>query len=244
MTIKVTHQRNKIQKGLQHRVSPRRAPPRRRLEQIRDQVRRDVELAVLDAIKETLGGLFSSETFVRRLDLARDGRLGLVLLVETGGVHCRREEDVRGETVEEALGAKALGQRCGQERSAPAHSREWIGHHTSQSVLGGGVRRVAHKRHESQGRGDEYDLALVSSLCHLFRGRLHVYVDKRKERERRAAHPCSPGLYPVTVPHPPFKLCLPHVHEKHGSRSTRATEDGIWEFIVSGCRRCQRLGGG
>ena len=67
-----------------------------------------MEITVLDAFEETLGSLLSSQSFVRRLDLARDGRLGLILLIETRRVHRGREEDVGGDTVEEALGAKAL----------------------------------------------------------------------------------------------------------------------------------------
>lgn len=67
-----------------------------------------MEIAVLDAFEETLGSLLCSESFVRRLNFARDGRLGLVLLIETRRVHRGREEDVGGDTVQDALGAKAF----------------------------------------------------------------------------------------------------------------------------------------
>lgn len=62
-----------------------------------------MELAVLDTIEETLGSLLGSQSFVRRLNLACDGRLGLVLLIKTRCVHRGREEDVGSDTVEETL---------------------------------------------------------------------------------------------------------------------------------------------
>ena len=59
-----------------------------------------MELAILDAFEETLHSLICSQSFIHRLD---DGRLGLVLLIETGCVHRRREEDVSGNPVKETL---------------------------------------------------------------------------------------------------------------------------------------------
>jgi hypothetical protein len=105
---KETNPSNDIQHDLEQRVSPRRASPRRGLEKTRNQICSDMEIAVLDAFEETLGSLLCSQSFVRGLDLARDGRLGLILLIETRRVHRGREENMGGDTVEDALGAKAF----------------------------------------------------------------------------------------------------------------------------------------
>lgn len=67
-----------------------------------------MEITILYAFEETLGSLLCGQSLVCRLDFARDGRFGLVLLVETRRVHRGREEDVSGDTIEEALGTKAF----------------------------------------------------------------------------------------------------------------------------------------
>ena len=68
-----------------------------------------MELAILDAFKETLRSLIYSQSFTRRLDFTCDGGLGLVLFIETGCVHRRSEEDVSGNTVKKTLRAKTFG---------------------------------------------------------------------------------------------------------------------------------------
>jgi len=107
-TGKVTNPSNDIQHGLEQRISSWRTSPRGGLEQIRNQICRDMELAVLDAFEETLGSLLCSQSFVRRLNFTRNGRLCLVLLIETMRVHRGWEEGMGSDTVEEALGAKAF----------------------------------------------------------------------------------------------------------------------------------------
>ena len=109
---KRTNPSDDIQSSFQQHVPSWRAPPRRRSEYACVQIRRDMELAILDAFKETLRSLLCSQSFIRRLDFTCDGGLGLVLLIETGCVHRRREEDVSSNTIKETLRAKAFGQGC------------------------------------------------------------------------------------------------------------------------------------
>ena len=102
---KRTNPSDDIQSSFQQHVPSRRAPPCRRPEYACGQIRRDMELAILDAFEETLRSLICSQSFIRRLD----GRLGLVLLIETGCVHRRREEDVSVNPVKETLRTMTFG---------------------------------------------------------------------------------------------------------------------------------------
>ena len=94
-----------------------------------------MELAILEAFEETLRSLLCRWSFICILDFTCDGGLGLVLLIETGCVH-RRREDVGGNTVKKALRAKIFGQGCIPGNAQPSK----LGKHTSQSMLGGRVQ--------------------------------------------------------------------------------------------------------